>query len=176
MITPEVEREFGAAKANGWLPAFAKAGTDYQFRTALLLAIASRETNMRNIVGDGGHGYGLMQIDIRTDPDFATSGGWRNVPHSIERGAQILDQKRSAILHGQGASLSVGGYQFIGARMLENDVLLRVATAAYNCGLWAYYAFSRGEDLDRFTTGRNYSSDVWQRKAQFEELLGKAVA
>ena len=32
---------------------------------ALLLALGSRETNMRNIVGDSGHGRGWLQIDDR---------------------------------------------------------------------------------------------------------------
>lgn len=33
------------------------------------MAIASRETNMHNVVGDGGHGYGIMQIDDRNFPE-----------------------------------------------------------------------------------------------------------
>jgi hypothetical protein len=32
---------------------------------ALVEALASRETNMRNIVGDGGHGRGMFQADDR---------------------------------------------------------------------------------------------------------------
>jgi hypothetical protein len=40
----------------------------------ILMAIASRETNMRNIIGDGGHGYGIMQIDDRSFPEWCNSG------------------------------------------------------------------------------------------------------
>lgn len=37
----------------------------YGFPPALLYAVASRETNMRNVVGDGGHGHGVFQLDDR---------------------------------------------------------------------------------------------------------------
>ena len=37
---------------------------------ALLLALGSRETNMRNIAGDGGHGRGWLQIDDRFHREF----------------------------------------------------------------------------------------------------------
>ena len=36
----------------------------------LLLAIASQETDMNDVVGDGGHGRGLFQIDDRSHTDF----------------------------------------------------------------------------------------------------------
>ena len=45
---------------------FKTAAERYQLPPEILLAIASRETNMRNIIGDGGHGYGIMQIDDRS--------------------------------------------------------------------------------------------------------------
>lgn len=169
-MTPEITREFAFAKAEGWLSAFIAAGRDYAWPPALLMAIASRETNMRNIIGDGGHGFGLMQIDVRSYPDFCHSGAWRNPILGIHTGAQVLDQKRTMIEHGVGASLSVAGYRFIGDPLAPGQ-LERVAVAAYNCGLWSYYAFSRGLDPDRFTTGRNYSVDVLNRMEQFDELL-----
>ena len=36
----------------------------------MLLAIASRETGCRNVVGDGGHGRGVFQIDDRWHRDW----------------------------------------------------------------------------------------------------------
>ena len=169
-MTPEITREFNVAKAEGWLSAFTKAGLDYNFPAPLLMAIASRETNMRNIIGDGGHGFGLMQIDVRSYPDFCHSGGWRNVSLSIQTGAQVLDSKRTQIEHGVGNHLAVAGYKFVGAPLAPAQ-LERCAVAAYNCGLWAYYAFSKGQDPDRFTTGHNYSADVLARAEEFEELM-----
>jgi len=49
--------------------------------------------------------------------------------------------------------------------------LLRVTVAAYNCGLWAYYHFSKGNDIDRGTTGQDYSKDVLAKAARFKPLL-----
>lgn len=37
----------------------------YGFPPALLYAVGSRETNLRNVVGDGGHGHGVFQLDDR---------------------------------------------------------------------------------------------------------------
>jgi hypothetical protein len=56
----DLARQFERAKQNGWIRFFKDAAKRYQFPRNLL-AIASRETNMRNIIGDGGHGYGIMQ-------------------------------------------------------------------------------------------------------------------
>ncbi len=79
----DLTREFGVARRSGWIDAFDAAAKDYLFPVGLLLAIASRETNMRSIVGDGGHGYGLMQIDDRSCPHWCHSGGWNNVAGCI---------------------------------------------------------------------------------------------
>src|SRR6266545_4010959 len=40
-------------------------GEDDGIGPALMLALASRETNIHNIVGDRGHGRGWLQIDDR---------------------------------------------------------------------------------------------------------------
>jgi hypothetical protein len=165
-----IAQQFQHAKASGWLPYFAKAGKDYDFDPALLMAIASRETNMQNIVGDGGHGYGLMQIDIRSYGEWVSSGAWREVAQGIEKGAQVLDQKMCQIHGGAEKVLTIGGYTFRGASFPTTEAAIRVAVAAYNSGLWAYYCFSKGEDPDRLTTGRNYSKDVMGRYAAFRAL------
>lgn len=39
---------------------------DKQLPSYCLYALGSRETNLRNIVGDGGHGYGVWQLDNRS--------------------------------------------------------------------------------------------------------------
>jgi hypothetical protein len=162
-------KELIFARSQGWLQDFLKAGKDYEWDPTLLLAIASRETNVRNIVGDGGHGYGMMQIDVRSYPDFCHSGQWRNPGLVIHTGALVLDAKRTQIEKSQGLPMNIGGWHFVG-QPISGENLIRVSVAAYNCGLWAYYCFSRGEDPDRLTTGRNYSADVLRRKAEFDKL------
>jgi hypothetical protein len=135
------------------------------------MAIASRESAMRNVVGDGGHGYSLMQIDDRSFPLFCHSGQWQNVALAIQKGAQVLDDKRTVIEHSQGATLRVGGHPFTGAVVKDPATLLRLSIASYNAGLWPYYSFSRNDDPDRLTTGHDYSKDVLIRQQSFAALL-----
>lgn len=73
----DLQNQFALAKNHGWLQFFESAATEYEFAPEILMAVASRETNLRNIIGDGGHGYGLMQIDDRSFPDWCHSGMWR---------------------------------------------------------------------------------------------------
>jgi hypothetical protein len=47
---------------------------------------------------------------------------------------------------------------------------LRAATAAYNCGIGNVLNALRGSlDLDYYTSGRNYASDVLNRAGWFQE-------
>jgi hypothetical protein len=48
----DLKRQFRKAKDFGWIAFFEQAGKDYKFSTQILMAVASRETNMRNIMGD----------------------------------------------------------------------------------------------------------------------------
>ena len=128
---------------------------------------------MRNIVGDGGHGYGLAQIDIRSFPEWVSSGAWRHPEQGIEKCAQVLDGKMSQIHAGAGKLVHLGGYTFTGREFPTVADAIRVAVAAYNSGLWAYYCYSKGEDPDRLTTGKNYSKDVLERQVEFDKLLAK---
>ena len=151
-----------------WIAADASHGP---FPPEILLAIASRETNMRNIIGDGGHGYGIMQIDDRSFPEWTNSGLWKDVNAAIQKGALVLHSKQQTIRNGQGKRLKVGSTPFVGKGQLSKDELLRTAIAAYNSGLWAYYNLTKYGDTDRRTTGRDYSKDVLKRAQVFRELL-----
>lgn len=44
------------------------------FPPCLLHAVGSRETNLRNVVGDGGHGHGVFQLDDR----------WHQIPPGFD--------------------------------------------------------------------------------------------
>ena len=56
---------------------------------------------------------------------------------------------------------------------MEPDDARRIATAAYNSGLWPYYHFTRGEHVDSTTTGHDYSRDVYDRSIEFADLLSQ---
>jgi hypothetical protein len=167
----DLVRQFERAKKNGWIRFFKSAAERYQLPPEILLAIASRETNMRNIIGDGGHGYGIMQIDDRSFPEWCNSGLWKDVNAAIQKGALVLHSKQQTIRNGQGKRLKVGGTPFVGKAQLSKDELLRTAIAAYNSGLWAYYNLTKYGDPDRRTTGRDYSQEVLKRAQVFRKLL-----
>jgi soluble lytic murein transglycosylase-like protein len=158
----EFQIEYDRAKAAGWLPYFQASAATHGFGPDLLMAIASRETNMRDIKGDfrGGvyHGYSLMQVDIGTDPAFCHA--WvadQNVDQSIERGAQILAGKRDYL-----AQHGVTDLQDI--------------ASAYNCGEGnVIAALNENENPDDRTTGRNYGKDVMSRAAAFAAIIAGDV-
>lgn len=167
----DVKRQFDRAEKNGWLPLFAKSAADCGFDRAVLIGIASRETNMRNIVGDGGHGYGLMQIDDRSFPDFCHSGLWQDVGAVIDKGAHVLKEKRDTIRAGQGKALKIGAkFNFTGKPNLTDAELLATSIAAYNSGLWAYWGLSTKGDPDLKTTMHDYSADTLKRIALLRTL------
>lgn len=62
-------------RANRDWPFITDTNTRYGFPPCLLHAIASRETDMRNIRGDGGHGHGVFQLDDR----------WHQIPPGFDQ-------------------------------------------------------------------------------------------
>lgn len=160
---------------NEWLAIFLTVGKIHNIPPERLLAIASRESAMRNIVGDSGHGFGLMQIDIRTDPSVKEMGlepAW-----NISRGAELLNEKRSWILANQNQEIklthSAGIVSFIVPEIKDDFLLDRLAIAMYNVGAWAVYHFTKNRDIDYSTTGRNYSADVLGRERIFSDWIYK---
>lgn len=149
----DLRRQF--ASSVSLLPHFRASAATFSFPIAVLIAIASRETNIRNIVGDGGHGHGLMQVDNR-----------------VLKGSEILASKRTWLIHNQSKQLHVGKRIFKGRGFRTADEILCVAIAGYNCGeTCAYYHFSTSGNPDLGTTGRDYSADVLKRAAIFSRLL-----
>lgn len=172
----EIKKQYDRIKAAGWLPYFEAASTRVAlkgFTTAHLLAIGSRETNLKNIRGDfrGGqyHGFGVMQVDIGTDAEYAKTWTATKVEPSIRRGGEILASKHKDTLACVNQKVKVRSRTFIG-KVVEPFEARRIATAAYNCGRWAHYHFSRGENMDSTTTGDDYSRDVYDRAIEFAKL------
>ncbi len=162
--------QFRSARTKGWIDAFKQAARTFDFPVEVLMGIASRETNMRNIIGDSGHGHGLMQIDDRSFGGWCRSGAWKDVNQGVPKGALVLSDKRQDIVNGKGKSLHVGSKRFTGANVTDAQ-LLRISIAAYNSGLRAYMNFSLSGNPDVGTTGHDYSADVLNRSEQFKMLL-----
>jgi len=174
-----IRKAFDRADDLGWIPYFREAAKENHFEPELLMAIGYRETHLDpkylKVPGDNGHGYGLMQIDNRSFLEWVNSGAWKNAKSCIDKGAEVLDSKRREIQDGIGEKLTVKtlagvSYEFHG-KQITGAELLRVTVAAYNCGLWAYYHFSKGNDVDRGTTGQDYSKDVLAKAVRFKPLL-----
>jgi len=169
--TNDLKKQCKRAADKGWLPFFQDSGADYTFDAVLLMAIASRETNMKNIIGDGGHGYGIMQIDDRSFPEWCHSGAWQDVEQGIAKGALVLDGKRTNVEKNQGKKIVFGKKSFVGKANLTAAEILRISISSYNCGWWAYYNFSKGHDVDKSSTGHDYSADVLSRMATIRNIL-----
>jgi hypothetical protein len=100
-----------------------------------------------------GFGRGLMQIDFDAH-EFARTSQWKNARKNILYGCQVLSASREFIERKTG---------------LQGRDLLRAALAGYNCGPGnALRALRDGRDVDFYTTGRDYSSDVLNRAGFFQ--------
>jgi hypothetical protein len=125
---------------------------------ALLRALTSRETNMENIVGDGGHGRGYHQIDDRSHAEWL-----RKV--KAGRGCPPV---------GEAAKYAVNLIEFnvkqaISAGIPEGH-RLEVAIAGYNCGMGnALDGYRHHNDPDHHTAHGNYSKDVLERAKVIRE-------
>ena len=119
---------------------------------ALLRALVSRETNMRNIVGDGGHGRGYGQIDDRSHGDWLRKVGAGHGCPPVG-----LAMKYSVGL------LEANVRQAITAGVPEGQ-RLRVAVAGYNAGMGgALSGWREHRDPDHNTAHGDYSEDVLAR-------------
>jgi hypothetical protein len=171
-LEAQVER-FGRHRRDAIGKALAAIGTPHVSRR-LALAIGSRETNLQNIVGDGGHGRGVFQQDDRFQREFLVRA--RGCPSGSYRA-----RFSSALPAGRVPTLSAGTQRM--AEIIESNVAfairsgipkgrrLRFAVAAYNAGAGgALKGWHEAHDVDRHTAGHNYSHDVFQRWAVLKEM------
>lgn len=163
-----------------WIPFFRACAAAHSFEPELLMAIGYRESRLDpkylEIPGDNGHGYGLMQIDIRSYPEWVKSGDWMDAHLCIAKASEILASRRDGITAAAGRKnlklkTVAGKSYFFDGNPIPADDLLRITVSAYNCGLWAYYHYSKGHDIDAGSTGQNYSVDVLTNAVRFHQLL-----
>ena len=142
--------------------------TAHQVPVSFFFAIASRETNCVNELGDfqdgEAHGIGIVQIDIQNQiaKDARDSGSWKTDPDPlIEFGANLLAQNMAGVQQ-----------QF---PAFTDQQVLKIAASAYNCGLRHALTGLQNGDSDQLTTGHNYGRDVMTRMAIFEELIAEGA-
>lgn len=104
------------------------------------------------------HGFGFTQIDIDAFPKFVEGGGWKDPAKLYPFSIGILEWNRHYLMN-----------HFTD---LSHDELLRAVIASYNCGAGnVAKALNQKEDVDHFTTGRNYSTDVFRLRELFKTKI-----
>ncbi len=171
----------------GLMPSVEAAAESYGagvFDAADLIAIGSRESNYADkylrVAGDGGNGFGWLQADRRSFPEWIRTGEWKDAGKGFLMGAKILRSKLADTIECEGVRFTVTdkrGRVFTcpkGKRLTERE-RYRVALAAYNCGRWAHYHVSKNRDVDAGTTGKDYAIDVSLRAAFIRAELKRDV-
>lgn len=101
-----------------------------------------------------GWGRGLMQIDYGAF-EFARTGDWADASANIDFGCNLLAENLVYF-----------------KKIAGDDDPLRAGIAAYNCGRGnVSKALALGGDVDLYTTGHNYSSDVLARAQWFKQHI-----
>lgn len=169
----EIEHQYTRVSALGWMEHFRDAARAYGWPASLLLAIGSRESNLNNIIGDKGNGFGCLQVDKRTKPDIVKH--WQNVRYSIFAGVEILTEKRVQIIYNalQHITITDSKHNIVAFTVpaFNDSQLIQASVASYNSGLWPVYHFTKERGFDYSTTGKDYSADVLERQLVFEAIM-----
>lgn len=182
----QLKTQYDRAKRLGWIPFFQEASntiTKGFFDAADLMGIGSRESNLDpkwlTKAGDHGNGFGLMQADKRSFPQFTKGDAWKDAKTGILFGAKVLMQKWHDVQSGVGLKRGVTSSKtkkisyYIGKDVGQGAEAQAVAIASYNAGRWPAYAVANGKHPDTYTTGKDYSADVIARAKVFRELLAQ---
>lgn len=182
------DKQYRSARDAGWITLCIEAAEFYGQDAATILAIGSRETDLNpkylKVPGDNGHGFGLTQADIRSNRAWVEAGLWKDARECFFFTAKGL---RDRIAHFRNLEGKTGlkvrssqgcTYTYDGAKFGNENDLVRVAIAAYNCGDFAYYHYSKTGQIDKGTTPGpsghpDYSSDVLARARYFREWMRK---
>lgn len=135
------------------------------FTGDLCLALGVRETGLRNIAGDFGHGRGWLQIDDRYHGSWlaqvkgAISGSWRAVVRSALASGYVpllVPALRRARL------ILQQNYDYVRSQGVPENQAVRVAISGYNAGPGGAINGWREGDSDKYTTGGDYADWVFE--------------
>lgn len=102
------------------------------------------------------HGYGYMQADIGSYPDFVKSGDWKDPSKVFPFAIKVLEEKRIYI---QKNSLVTG------------EELEKAITEAYNAGQGrALKDLADGHIDDTYTYNHDYVKEVWRFRSIYKTL------
>jgi len=163
---PELQVQLQQLRDSGLATKLAQQATAHGLAPEFLFAIASRETDCINKLGDVqngvAHGIGILQIDVQHDiaRQARDEGSWKTNPDPlIAFGAQMLADSLRQVRTAFAAA--------------PPEQQRKITASGYNCGLGRAMAVARnGGDCDQHTTKGNYGTDVIARMKVFAELLG----
>lgn len=132
----------------------------YGLPRAILLALGSRETNLRDVYGDHG---------VRNGVSGPLPGGaWAAGVWQLDAGSHTIPPGFINDVHAQ----AVKAASMMRALIDHFHGGLRPAFAAYNAGEGtADYNLSHGLDIDTGTAGGDYSADVLQRMVSLQRQI-----
>ena len=150
-------------EANKYRPWIQEAAQRYGLQPCIIAGLGSRESHWGLALkpvgpegtGDGGSGHGLMQIDKRWHTEFIESGKWKDPGENILYGCSLLAQNRALAQRRM-------------PKVYNDRVFLKIILASYNTGFNRALEGLREGDIDLFTTGENYSTDVLSRAGWFQ--------
>src|SRR5262249_37080650 len=145
----------------GFADKLAHHAADHQLPLPYFFAIASRETNCTNKLGDRDkhgefHGVGIVQIDIQHEiaRKARDSGSWETDPDPlIAFGANLLAK-----------NIQRAAQAFPDFTPQQHR---KIAASGYNCGIEKAILGSQNGDSDIHTTGKDYGRDVMARMEIF---------
>jgi hypothetical protein len=146
----ELEAELRRARTGGLERACLDAERERQLPRGVLLAIASRETGCRNVVGDGGHGRGVFQIDDRFHSEWLGRHG------AGERG--MVPPVAAAARYA--ARVLASTRAFARRHGIPRRERLKFVLSAYNAGPTGALRGHRRGNSDLETTRGDYGADV----------------
>ena len=153
MTLEEMKAQLDRANATGIAQTITAYAAKHGLDPAYALAIGSRETDLVNSIGDGGHGIGVMQVDTRfygQAKKAKADGSWETNPEVlINLGCQILAENIAW------AKEVWPSYTY--------SQWLKIAASAYNAGQGGAHAGVNVGDCDYHTTGGDYGKDVMAR-------------
>lgn len=150
-----LQAQLHAAKRSGIYQVLHDAAAKHSLGFGYVLAIASRETGLRHIRGDHGHGYGVMQLDDRS---HHIPADWETNPERIV--SLCCTELASHVAWAERHWPELTARQH-----------LKVAAAAYNSGRKNTTASIAEGNCDLRTTGQDYGWDVLKRMEMFNDLL-----
>jgi hypothetical protein len=175
----------------------ASVGEPDRIHGTLLIAMASRETDLRNIVGGGyfideiqddgstkkvwiptGEDRGLWQINDRYHARFLASvpgcpNGEFAEAFPVEKGGALPEGRVPGLTRALNYVIDLlrDGIDVARVEGVPSKDLVRVAVAGYNRGFINAVKDYKAGNVDKNTTGGNYSADVLSRQLRFRSAL-----